>query len=114
MLDLCVSKKDRVSADGLFWVRCGDQNIESGLVNRLILEGDFLEAFALVGGFWVRRTDLSGKNRYDHTWLVRLLLRAVLACGDGHGCIAADEIDMTLRSISEPSLLLGKVLLEGQ
>ena len=114
MLDLCIGEQDRVSADGLFWIRRGDQNIESGLVNLLILKGDLFEAFALEGRFWRRWTDLSGKDRYDHTRLVGLLLGAVLTFSDGHGCIAADEIDMTLGCISEPSLLLGKVLLEGQ
>ena len=74
MLDLCIGEQDRVSADGLFWIRRGDQNIESGLVNLLILKGDLFEAFALEGRFRSRRADLSGKDRYDHTWLVRLLL----------------------------------------
>ena len=99
MLDLCIGEKDRISANCLFWIRCGDQDIKSGLVNSLILKGDLFEAFALEGRFWSRRADLSGKDRYDHTWLVGLLLGSVLTCSNGHGCIAVDEIDMTLGSI---------------
>jgi len=58
MLDFCICEQDRVVAYGLFWLSCGDKNIEFGLVNRFILEGYLFEASSLKRSLWVGRADL--------------------------------------------------------
>ena len=53
VLDLGVSEQNGVIAYSLFWVLSGDDDIECGLVDTLILEIDLFEAPAFVGGLWV-------------------------------------------------------------
>jgi len=67
VLDLSVREEDDILAHLALGVCCRDVHVESCFADLLVLEGNLLEAAALVGHLGVRLTDLSSKDWEEHT-----------------------------------------------
>ena len=67
VLDLGVGEEDDVLAEGGAGLGSGDIDLEGGVINGLVLEGDLLEATALEGLLGVSGRNLSSEDWKEHT-----------------------------------------------
>ena len=116
VLNFSIGKQDNILAHLGTRVFCSHMHVESiGVVDFLVLEGDRLEAAALISSFGVLLADLGGEHWQEHAKVIRGLIRSA-GLASRHRSFAVGNLCrlelVVVESMAEEGLLLGVVSVE--